>query len=94
MLWWWQNRDLVDTLIVGIGGLVDRGVPISGICILLAHATILSRNLPISGSPAHGKAVNSEGGLPDSNRNALPFLAANPNPAIEFEVISDHGDLF
>ena len=90
MLWRRQNRNLVDALIVGIGGLVDRGVPISGICILLAHLAILSGNLLISGSPAHGKAINSEGRLPNSNGNALPFLAANPNAAIELEVISDH----
>jgi hypothetical protein len=50
--------------------------------------------LPISGSPAYGKAINPECGLPNSNRNALPFLAANPYAAIELEVISDHGDLF
>ena len=94
MLWRWQNRDIFNTLIVGVRSLINSGIPISGICVLLAHTAILSRNLAILGSPADGQAIDPEGRLANSDRNALPFLAANSHPAIEFEVISDHGNLF
>ena len=72
----------MNALIVSIRRFINGGVPISGISILLAHTAILSRNWAISGSSAHGQAVNPKSWLPNPHRNALTFLAANPNAAI------------
>jgi len=44
MLWRWQNSNVINALIVGIGRFINGGVPIGGISILLAHTAILSRN--------------------------------------------------
>jgi hypothetical protein len=48
----------------------------------MAHGVILSRNSVISGSSTDSEAVDPQSGLSDTDWNALPLLAANPNPAI------------
>jgi hypothetical protein len=44
MFWRGQNGDFVNALIVSIRSFINRGVPVSGIRIMLAHLAILSRN--------------------------------------------------
>jgi hypothetical protein len=60
----------------------------------MAHTTILSGNSTKSGSSADSEAIDPQSGLPNPDRNALTFLAANPNTAIQFKVVTNHGDLF
>ena len=42
MLWWRQNCDVINALIICIRCFINSGVPIGGIRVLLAHTTILS----------------------------------------------------
>src|SRR5690348_13633925 len=42
---------------------------------------------------ADGQPVHAQGRLADAHRHALAVLAASADPAIEREIIADHGDL-
>src|ERR1700680_711629 len=42
--------------------------------------------------PPDGNPLHAQGGLADSDRNALAVLATGADAGIELEVIADHGD--
>ncbi|MEY3666307.1 MAG: hypothetical protein RLZZ153_2489, partial [Pseudomonadota bacterium] len=54
------------------------------------RAAITARGLNGLSGAAHGQTLDTQGGLPDTHRDALPVLAAHTHTRIEAHVVADH----
>ena len=56
----------------------------------VGRAAITARGLNGLGGAAHGQPLDTQGGLPNTHRYALPVLAAHTHTRIEAHIVADH----
>ena len=67
-------------------------VRVGGCCRLRIVGPAAGVSFRRSGGASNGQAVDAQGGLPDTDGDALAFFAAGANSGVELKVVTDHGD--